>query len=178
MAHPLVVFQEITHQNIIYSDNPDNGVTYGALYTWAAAMNGSASSNSNPSGIQGVCPDGWHLPSDQEWKEMEMYLGMSQTEADKIGWRGTVGGKLKEAGTAHCINPNTGATNESGYSALPGGRRYDNGSFDRLGYNARFWSTTGGGSEALIRVLSYNTTNVYRAYNVKHWGFSLKCLKD
>src|SRR6056297_3339950 len=70
-----------------YYDNSDSlGNIYGALYTWAAAMNGAASSNDNPSGVQGVCPDGWHLPSDEEWKELEMELGMSQSEADEIDY--------------------------------------------------------------------------------------------
>jgi len=85
------------------NDSATYADTYGALYTWAAMMNGAASSNNNPSGVQGVCPDGWHIPSDTAWKELEMYLGMSQVEADKtVGWRGTdEGGKLKEIGTIH-----------------------------------------------------------------------------
>ncbi len=107
-----------------YNNSTANRDTYGGLYTWAAAMNGAASSDANPSGVQGVCPDGWHLPSDAEWKELEMFLGMSQAEADDTGWRGTdEGGKLKEAGTTHWNSPNTGATNESGFTALPGGCR-------------------------------------------------------
>ena len=99
--------------------------TYGALYTWAAVMNGEASSNNNPSGVQGVCPDGWHLPSDTAWKELEMYLGMSQAQADGTFIRGTdEGGKMKETGTTHWNSPNTGATNSSGFTALPGGYRH------------------------------------------------------
>jgi len=70
--------------------------TYGALYTWAAVMNKETSSNENPSGVQGICPVGWHVPSDEEWKELEMFLGMSREEADETGHRGTdEGAKMK-----------------------------------------------------------------------------------
>jgi uncharacterized protein (TIGR02145 family) len=102
----------------------ENYATYGVLYNWTAAMNGAESSDANPSGVQGICPDGWHLPSDAEWKQLEMYLGMSETDVNSTGWRGTVeGGKLKEAGTTHWADPNAGANNESGFTALPGGYR-------------------------------------------------------
>ena len=76
-----------------------------AHYTWAAAMNGAATSSSKPSYVQGVCPTGWHLPSDVEWAELETYLGGIDV----------AGGKMKEAGTTHWVSPNTGATNESGF---------------------------------------------------------------
>ncbi|KPJ98607.1 MAG: hypothetical protein AMJ60_07710, partial [Desulfobacterales bacterium SG8_35] len=66
-----------------YDNNPNIGEVFGALYTWAAAMNGQPSSDNNPSGVQGVCPSGWHLPSDEEWKQLEMHLGMSRADADK-----------------------------------------------------------------------------------------------
>ncbi len=68
-----------TDKAYCYHSNNENGEkdTYGALYTWAAAMNGAGSSSANPSGTQGVCPTGWHLPSDKEWKQLEMYLGMT-----------------------------------------------------------------------------------------------------
>ncbi|GAG63281.1 unnamed protein product, partial [marine sediment metagenome] len=114
--------------SITYAD------TYGALYTWAAVMNGTSSSDNNPSGVQGVCPDGWHLPSDTAWKELEMYLGMSQTDADNEGWRGTdEGGKLKETDTAHWDSPNTGATNSSGFTALPSGYRDNSAGYNNIG---------------------------------------------
>ena len=96
--------------------------TYGVLYNWSAAMNGAATSNTTPSDVQGVCPSGWHLPSDAEWKQLEMYLGMTRQQADEYGWRGTdEGGKMKHPGTEYWGSPNTGATNSSGFTALPGG---------------------------------------------------------
>jgi uncharacterized protein (TIGR02145 family) len=108
-----------------YNNRVEYSDIYGALYNWAAAMNGTSSSNLNPSGVQGVCPDGWHLPSDSEWKELEMYLGMSQIEANKSGNRGTVeGGKLKSSGYTYWESPNTGATNSSGFTALPSGTQW------------------------------------------------------
>jgi len=79
--------------------------TYGRLYNWHAVAD-----------MGNIAPAGWHVASDAEWKQLEMYLGMSQTESDQTGWRGTdEGGKLKEIGTVHWISPNTGATNESGF---------------------------------------------------------------
>jgi len=81
---------------------------YGRLYTYAQALE--------------ACPSGWHLSTDMEWKTLEMYLGMTQEEADRNGDRGTyVGGKMKEAGFEHWTSPNSGATNESGFKGLPGG---------------------------------------------------------
>src|SRR5690554_404167 len=84
----------------------DNYATYGVLYNWTAAMDGEASSTTNPSGVQGVCPAGWHLPSDAEWTELTDYLTSD------------AGGKLKETGTTHWNSPNSRATNETGFTAL------------------------------------------------------------
>jgi len=154
--------------------------TYGVLYNWAAAMNGAGSSDANPSGVQGVCPTGWHLPSDSEWKELEMYLGMSQAEADERGWRGTdEGGKMKETGTAHWNSPNTGATNSSGFTALLGGYRSIDGTFYPMYYYAVFWSSTEGSSyDAWDRLLGYDYSEVGRLSDNKAYGFSVRCLRD
>jgi uncharacterized protein (TIGR02145 family) len=92
-----------------YNDDLSDKETYGALYNWAAAMNGEASSDFNPSGVQGICSTGWHLPSSSEWSTLIAYLGGTSI----------AGGKLKETGTAHWSSPNTGANNESGFTALP-----------------------------------------------------------
>src|SRR4030042_2170348 len=92
-----IAWDQTTKYWFVYDDNPANKSTWGLLYTWAAVMNDAEASDSIPSGVQGVCPDGWHLPSDAEWKELEIYLGMSQVEADGTGWGGTnEGGKRKE----------------------------------------------------------------------------------
>jgi len=156
-----------------------NYTTYGVLYNWPAAMNGAASSDSNPSGVQGICPSGWHLPSDAEWKQLEMYLGMTSTQADLMGWRGTaVGGKLKEEGTTHWDSPNTGATNTSGFTALPGGGR-GGGRFASIGICGNRWSSTEDITEAAwARYLGYDTSLVYRGSYNKEDGFSVRCLRD
>ena len=151
--------------------NNDANSEYGALYTWAAAMGDNAvSSNTNPSGVQGVCPAGWHLPSDAELTEL----------ADYLGGTSIAGGKLKETGTTHWNSPNTGATNESGFSALPGGYRNSNsGSFNAQNFYGYLWSTTEDVATIVwYRYLTYNNSNVYRNDDYKSLGFSVRCLRD
>lgn len=145
-----------------------NYTTYGVLYNWPAAMAGSASSTTNPSGIQGVCPAGWHLPSDAEWTELTNYL------------TSYAGGKLKETGTTHWNSPNTGATNETGFTALPGGRRNYGGSFSYVGNYGYWWSATESSTGyAWYRAMDYSYSSVSRAYNLGNGlGFSVRCLRD
>ncbi len=85
------------------------------------AVNGLDSINPELEPIQGVCPDGWHLLSDGDWKELEMFLGMTALSADSTGWRGNIGGKLKSTGIESWLIPNTGATNETRFTALAAG---------------------------------------------------------
>jgi uncharacterized protein (TIGR02145 family) len=153
-----------------YNDNISNRDIYGALYTWAGAMNGGTGSSTNPSGVQGVCPTGWHLPSDAEWTELETKLAGSSLS----------GGKLKETGTAHWATPNTGATNESGFTGLPGGYRGGYvADFHSITLNGFWWSSTPYTSEkAYIRGLSYNNILSERSNPDKKGGFSVRCIKD
>lgn len=166
-----------------YNNNTSReAFTYGALYTWAAALDGAESSQNNPSGIQGVCPDGWHLPSDAEWKELELYLGMSQTEADTTGPRGIDLGSQLAVNTdlwADGLLESSATFGSSGFLALPGGgRRYD-GTFGHLGDNANFWSATESDSaKAWGRHLYSIYTTLHRYHNVKSDGFSVRCVKD
>jgi uncharacterized protein (TIGR02145 family) len=146
-----------------------NYTTYGVLYNWPAAMNGEASSSSNPSGVQGVCPAGWHLPSDAEWTELTTYLGGVSV----------AGGKLKETGTAHWTSPNTGATNETGFTALPGGYRSSVYTFDNIGSIGRWWSATENSwIDAYPLDVSYDYGGVDRNSRPKELGFSVRCVKD
>jgi uncharacterized protein (TIGR02145 family) len=132
-------------------------------------MDGEASSTTNPSGVQGVCPDGWHLPSDDEWTELTDYLGGTSD----------AGGKLKETGTTHWNSPNTGATNETGFTALPGGYRFSNGAFNGIGYNGTWWSATeGSASDAWDRGVNYLDSNVGSYDGSKEVGFSVRCVRD
>jgi len=152
-----------------YDNNPANGEKYGKLYNWYAV--------NDP---RGLAPDGWHVPSDAEWKELEMCLGMTQTEADKSGWRGTTeGGDLKETGTEHWNSPNTGATNKHSFSALPGGWRGNDGTFGYIGSYGDWWSSTeDDATNAWGRTLGYDNANVSRNYDDKADGFSVRCLRD
>ena len=152
-----------------YGNDPGNVETYGRLYNWYAVDDS-----------RNIAPAGWHVPTDAEWKQLEMYLGMSQAEADAIGWRGTdEGGKLKEAGTTHWASPNEGATNESGFTALPGGYRLYDGSFYHMGYLAYFWCSSEYDSyEAWNHYLNNGTSQVGRRNLVKRRGFSVRCVRD
>jgi len=155
--------------NVADAKATDNYATYGVLYNWTAAMDGEASSTTNPSGIQGVCPAGWHLPSDAEWTELTDYLGGTSD----------AGGKLKETGTTHWNSPNTGATNETGFTALPGGYRYDFGTFYYIGFYGYWWSASEfNATSAWYRGMGYSNSNVGRDYYYKELGFSVRCLRD
>jgi uncharacterized protein (TIGR02145 family) len=155
--------------NVTDAKATSNYNTYGVLYNRPAAMAGSASSTANPSGVQGVCPTGWHLPSDAEWTELTDYLGGTSI----------AGGKLKETGTTHWNSPNTGATNETGFTALPGGYRYVDGSFKFIG-GYGFWSsaTEQNATYALDRKVGYGDSSVDRGLGTKEVGFSVRCLRD
>ena len=134
-----------------------NYQTYGVLYNWPAALE--------------ACPDGWHLPSDGEWTTLTDYLGGIFVATDK----------LKEAGTTHWPSPND-ATNESGFTALPGGYRfdYDSGAnFEGIGYQCYWWSSTEiNASNAWYRTLKYHYGYVYRGDDGKKFGFSVRCVRD
>ncbi|MCX6225900.1 MAG: T9SS type A sorting domain-containing protein [Bacteroidia bacterium] len=147
-----------------------NYATYGVLYTWESAKT--------------ACPPDWHLPTDLDWKIMEKYLGMSDNDVNLTSDRksGAVGSQLKENGTSHWLGFNTGASNLSGFNALPGGYRYYlgspfyQGSFTMLGNYASFWSADVSG--AWGRTLTHNSVGVDRYNREKMLGFSVRCLKN
>jgi len=141
-----------------YDNNPENGKIYGKLYNWHAVND-----------IRGLAPEGWHIPTDDELTTLINYLGGENV----------AGGKLKEIGTTHWQSPNTGATNESGFSALPGGYRYFNGSFYYIGYYGNWWSSSElSAADAWYRFLFYYYSNVFRYYYSKEYGFSVRCVKN
>jgi uncharacterized protein (TIGR02145 family) len=154
---------------------------YGGLYQWDELMNYTTSSNSSPSGRQGICPSGWHIPSDAEWCQMEYYLD-STSVCDIEGWRGTnLGAKLKESGFDHWISPNNG-TNSSGFSALPGGS-WDSitNEYYSLHYNGSFYTATSLGQYnniPIYRLLSFGMTKIWREETLKSTSFSIRCVKD
>jgi uncharacterized protein (TIGR02145 family) len=159
-----------------YLNSANPSTTYGRLYDWATVMNGATTSSSNPSGVQGICPSGWHLPSDAEWNELEMALGMPAVDTANTGYRGTHGTGMKS--TTGWINSGNG-TNVSGFNAFPAGYYYS-GSFNDLGVYTYFWSSTEySPTSAWNRNLFFGITGVYR-YNLdlKTIGFSCRCTRD
>jgi uncharacterized protein (TIGR02145 family) len=152
----------------VYNDDISNLATYGRLYNWPTAMSGAVSSSLVPSGVQGVCPSGWHLPSDNE----------STILLDFLGGESTSGGKLKESGTIHWLSPNPDATDESGFTALPGGW-YNSGVFNDVGSEGFWWSSTDGSvAGAYARSLRYYTAYVYQNSGNKGSGYSVRCVKN
>ena len=152
-----------------YDNSALNKSLYGTLYTWVAAMNGESSSDTKPSGVQGVCPTNWHLPSEQEWLELTDFMGGADI----------AGGKMKTSGTMAWSSPNAGATNENGFTALPAGHRSFYGTFYRLGINTDYWSTSeANASEARYIFLSHLNSVVFYEENYKNYGFSIRCVKD
>jgi uncharacterized protein (TIGR02145 family) len=166
-------------------DSATNAETYGALYTWAAAMNGAASSNSNPSGVQGVCPTGWHLPSDDEWTALENYLIANgynwdgSTSGDKTGKSLAASSGWSSSSTTGDVGNDQQSNNSTGFRALPGGYRYGDGTFDGIGSHGYWWSATENyATSAWSRTMYYSTSNVYSGNNGKVVGISVRCVRD
>jgi uncharacterized protein (TIGR02145 family) len=131
--------------------------TFGALYNGYTVATGK------------LCPAGWHVPSDADWTTLIIYLG-----GENIA-----GGKLKENSADFWVIPNTGANNESGFTAIPGGLRYHDGIFHDFGFSGYWWSSTEySESRAYFRYMDYEYSNVFRFNNLKKLGFSVRCLLD
>lgn len=145
-----------------YGNAETNCDTYGRLYNWETAKK--------------ACPVGWHLPSDAEWKDLEMYQGMTATQANALGERGNdEGTELKDVSNLWNSSP---GSNTSGFSALPGGS-YTNGAFDTIGRNGYWWtSTLNGSSSPYYRSLYFGIPTVSRNGSNINFGFSVRCLKD
>ena len=145
-----------------YCYNNDENLcnTYGALYQWDEMMQYDSTTVN-----QGICPIGWHIPTIPEWTVL----------ADTLGGWGVAGGKLKESGTAHWLDPNTGATNESGFSALAGGyRNYADFNFYDLKFYGYWWTTTG----AIYYYLYQYEVSLTIFMHKKGDAFSVRCIKD
>jgi uncharacterized protein (TIGR02145 family) len=139
------------------NDSTENKESYGALYNWYAV-------NTNK-----LCPTGWHVPTDGEWQTLTIFLDGFYT----------AGGKLKEKGTKHWKSPNIAATNESGFTALPGGYRSLQGIFNYQGISAYWWSSTKyNDSSVLFWNIRYRLGYIYKNRSENYCGFSVRCLKD
>ena len=159
-----------------YNDLESNCDIYGGLYQWDEMMQYVTTE-----GTQGICPDGWHLPTDAEWMTLEEEVESSTSvNWNTTGWRGTdAGGNLKETGTTYWLSPNTGATNSSGFTALPGGYRVTDWSFNDVSGNGLWWSSSpGDSSNPWFRSLYFGSAQVGRDVNFKSFGFSVRCLED
>ena len=160
-----------------------NKLTYGLLYNWKAVRRNSGASAENPSGVQGICPDGWHVPSDAEWKQMERYVGMSQSDAEGTGFRGVIAAQLcgdagwQSSGTANAAgNADAAERNSSGFCALPAGCYSDG--YNGFGISASFWTVTGNGECcAYKRSLSYDNAGVDRDGGDKTEAYSVRCVR-
>jgi len=143
----------------IYEGNSNYLSAYGRLYTWYAVTDS-----------RGVCPTGWHVPADDEWSTLINILG-----GDSVA-----GAKLKETGTTHWFAPNAFSTNESGFTALPGGYRTQDGMFRNILFRGVWWSATESNipTNAYDRQLDYNSVNVSRGNNYKNTGAAIRCVKD
>lgn len=165
-----------------YPNNRDNNKDiYGLLYTWRAVMRGSSSSNSNPSGVQGVCPNGWHVPSDSEWGQLISYVSsqsqytcsgnssyVSKSLASVTGWNSS---------TNTCdVGNEVSSNNSTGFSGLPAGGYLD--TYYDFEERAIFWSATESNSAAYYRSLSYNSPSVGHNNVNRSRGCSVRCVKD
>ena len=142
-----------------YENKPSNSVIYGKLYNFYAVDD-----------FRNICPVGWHVPSNAEWTILINYLG-GESEA---------GGKLKEVGTAHWLSPNLGATNESGFSALPGGIRGSfAGLYSYITEEGDWWtSTEDDEANAWERYVGFDNNTVTSHYYDKKLGLSVRCIKN
>ena len=157
----------VSYSTSAYELDPD----YGFLYDWHTANDE-------------ICPEGWHLPSDQEFQILEIYLGMDPDEAASEGQRtdGSVGAKLKEAGDGHWVYSSEeegNGTNESGFTALPGGYiNYINGAYYNEGHHGYYWTSTGVGTDAWMRDLYAGSPMVDRQSSYKDFSFTIRCILD
>jgi uncharacterized protein (TIGR02145 family) len=147
---------------------------YGRLYNYFAVID-----------QRKLCPLGWHIPSDDEWKELEIFLGMSKEDVAKLNWRGNdQGNKMKIAGgnTSYWAKSSDMyeiyGTNESGFRGIGGACRVFNGQWGEITHTGFWWTSSLAGNEAWYRGLDYNKTNVFRYYGPKNYGFSVRCIKD
>ena len=156
--------------------------TYGLLYNWYAVMNGASSSNVSPSNVQGVCPTGWHVPSDVEWQQMIDYVRSQNAylcggSISKYA-KALAANTLWNTSTTNCAVGNDLAQNNlTGFSALPAGYRNSGGGFSNIGTNAAFWTTSRNGSAApLNRNIAHNYADVSRLTVDGGGALSVRCV--
>ena len=164
------------------NNDASNKTTYGLLYNWKAVMRNSASSSANPSGVQGICPTGWHVPSEAEFTQLTDYVG-SQSQYQCKSSNLAIGKALasisgwNSSSNSCAVGMSTSFNNAAGFSALPAGRYNDNGYYV-LGREADFWSSTVGGNHQSTLHLFYNNSGAYLIYSYTYYSQSVRCLRD
>jgi len=168
-----------TIEKYCYQNDVTNCSKYGGLYTWNELMKYNDTLN------QGICPEGWHIPSDDDWKVLEGTIdslyAMNDTIWDTTGWRGyNAGGIMKKMGSEDWYDPNVGASNSYGFSAVPGGILYiEERLFDKLLAANYLWSSTEfQDSDVWFRLLSYGHADIKRSHTIKEHAFSVRCIKN
>lgn len=159
-----------------YDNLDDSCNVYGGLYQWDEMMQYTTTE-----GTQGICPDGWHVPSDAEWCTLEDYVDSGTITCPRGGLGGTdASHHLRETGTVHWTSPNAGATNSSGFTALPGGRRVVYGLFESINNWGNWWSSTQtSSSNARGRGMVYTSGQVNSSNSDKlNFGYSVRCIRD
>ena len=158
-----------TIEKYCYNDLESNCAVYGGLYQWNEMMQYVTTP-----GVKGICPTGWHIPTDAQWSTVATFLGGGSVAGGKMKSTGTI-----EAGTGLWHTPNTGATNESGFTAVPAGYHYDSGPFYEVGYYPYWWSSLEVDIyNARDRYMYYDYGMVNRDISSKNNGFSVRCLRD
>ena len=153
-----------------FDDSPANCATFGGFYQWYEMM-----AYSTTPGAQGICPPGWHVPTDPEWCILENAADSDTIFCNTTGWRGTdAGGNLKQSGYATWNMPNQGATNATGFTALGAGYRNTDGSFFAQNTGTYFWSST----YNWYRYLSTWQTGIDRNWSDWYFGYNVRCVKN
>jgi uncharacterized protein (TIGR02145 family) len=154
-----------------FENNTANGTTYGKLYNWyAVAGIYNSASATNPAIRKKLAPIGWHIPTDVEWTHL----------TDCLGGITVAGGKMKSTGISLWLSPNTGATNESSFTALPGGFRYGQGSFFYDTSSSGWWWSSSEQNQSATKAIQlwYDSAMALQADYLKLSGFSVRCIKD
>ncbi len=164
-----------TIEKYCYNDNLSSECdTYGGLYQWNEMMDYVTTEST-----QGICPSGWHLPSDAEWCTLNNYVDVGTISCSSTGWVGTdAGGNLKETGISHWNFPNTGAINSSGFTGTPGGYRTPAPLFTNINTHTHIWSSTVDNGSAWDRGMNNTKAQVSRSSLSQSYGFSVRCLMD
>jgi uncharacterized protein (TIGR02145 family) len=147
----------------------------GRLYNWTTAMENSVSSNLNPSGVKGVCPSGWHLPSGAEWNVLMKVANPNCSDNATCSGAGT---KLKATSDWNTSSGYIVGTDDYGFSALPGGIHRQNGSFGNADNYGNWWSTSDNGDRAYRWLIRYDYDDVHYSSEVKSSFYSIRCVKD